>query len=251
MNREARRNRCRRRRQALTPRGQPRGWLALVERGIARFVRPRRARRGGLPPRGSAVSTSSPGATSTTRRRAVPSSMPTRSPPCGRPPGSMSPSAPRRSRVARERSLETDTASSGEPAAMPSSRARHGKASGWGIDRATRWSKFGTACPFSRPLWYRGPSIVFLHHVHAEMWGMVLPPTLARSGTLSSAGSRRRSIAQPDRHAVGVVTPRDHRDVGPARGQISVAPPGVDPRFCAGGRRSPRRWWWPSAVSCR
>ena len=33
--------------------------------------------------------------------------------------------------------------------------------------------------PFLSPLWYRGPSIVFLHHVHAEMWGMVLPPTLA------------------------------------------------------------------------
>ena len=25
--------------------------------------------------------------------------------------------------------------------------------------------------PFLSPLWYRGPRIVFLHHVHAEMWG--------------------------------------------------------------------------------
>ena len=47
--------------------------------------------------------------------------------------------------------------------------------------------------PFLSPLWYRGPRIVFLHHVHAEMWGMVLPPTLARSGRPDrSAGSRRR-----------------------------------------------------------
>ena len=36
--------------------------------------------------------------------------------------------------------------------------------------------------PFLSPLWYRGPRLVFLHHVHAEMWGMVLPPTLARLG---------------------------------------------------------------------
>ena len=36
--------------------------------------------------------------------------------------------------------------------------------------------------PFLSPLWYRGPRIVFLHHVHAEMWGMVLPPMLARLG---------------------------------------------------------------------
>src|SRR5580700_802581 len=36
--------------------------------------------------------------------------------------------------------------------------------------------------PFLSPAWYRGPRVVFLHHVHAEMWGMVLPPTLARAG---------------------------------------------------------------------
>ena len=39
--------------------------------------------------------------------------------------------------------------------------------------------------PFLSPLWYRGPRIVFLHHVHAEMWGMVLPPALARLGDLA------------------------------------------------------------------
>ena len=39
--------------------------------------------------------------------------------------------------------------------------------------------------PFLSPLWYRGPRLVFLHHVHAEMWGMVLPPTLARLGDLT------------------------------------------------------------------
>src|SRR6202453_2888847 len=36
--------------------------------------------------------------------------------------------------------------------------------------------------PFFSPLWYRGPRLVFLHHVHADMWGMVLPPGLARIG---------------------------------------------------------------------
>jgi len=36
--------------------------------------------------------------------------------------------------------------------------------------------------PFLSPLWYRVPRLVFLHHVHAEMWGMILPPTLARLG---------------------------------------------------------------------
>ncbi|MCB1039653.1 MAG: glycosyltransferase, partial [Acidimicrobiales bacterium] len=36
--------------------------------------------------------------------------------------------------------------------------------------------------PFFSPLWASGPRIVFLHHIHAEMWKMVLPPNLARAG---------------------------------------------------------------------
>jgi hypothetical protein len=44
--------------------------------------------------------------------------------------------------------------------------------------------------PFFSPLWARQPSIVFLHHVHAEMWRMALKPAaLARS---SRSRSRRR-----------------------------------------------------------
>src|SRR5271167_4094705 len=44
--------------------------------------------------------------------------------------------------------------------------------------------------PFFSPLWYRGPRIVFLHHVHAEMWRMVLPVWLARLGvTLERRGA--------------------------------------------------------------
>src|SRR5215212_1118034 len=36
--------------------------------------------------------------------------------------------------------------------------------------------------PFFSPLWARGPRIVFLHHIHAEMWRMVLPPRMATVG---------------------------------------------------------------------
>ena len=48
--------------------------------------------------------------------------------------------------------------------------------------------------PFFSPLWSRAPRIVFLHHVHGEMWDMVLSPTLARSAARSNPGSRRPSI---------------------------------------------------------
>ena len=36
--------------------------------------------------------------------------------------------------------------------------------------------------PFLSPLWSRAPRVVFLHHVHAEMWKMVLPRGLAELG---------------------------------------------------------------------
>ena len=41
--------------------------------------------------------------------------------------------------------------------------------------------------PFFSPLWAKGPRIVFLHHLHAEMWDMTLPPNLARLGRILEA----------------------------------------------------------------
>ena len=36
--------------------------------------------------------------------------------------------------------------------------------------------------PFFSPVWTRSPKVVIIHHVHAEMWRMALPPGLARFG---------------------------------------------------------------------
>ncbi len=38
--------------------------------------------------------------------------------------------------------------------------------------------------PFLSPLWCRLPRVVFLHHVHGEMWPMTLPSPLAEAGNL-------------------------------------------------------------------
>ena len=94
--------------------------------------------------------------------------------------------------------------------------------------------------PFFSPLWYRGPRIVLLHHVHAEMWGMVLPPTLARLGD-----TMERRIAPRFYRSSRIVTlSESSRDeivemLHVPRAHITVAPPGVDPRFMPGGHRSP------------
>jgi glycosyltransferase involved in cell wall biosynthesis len=93
--------------------------------------------------------------------------------------------------------------------------------------------------PFLSPLWYRGPRIVFLHHVHAEMWGMVLPPNLARLGD-----TMERRIAPRFYQRSRIVTlSESSRDeivemlrLRPER--ITVAPPGIDGRYVPGGQRS-------------
>ena len=79
--------------------------------------------------------------------------------------------------------------------------------------------------PFFSPLWATGPRVVFLHHVHAEMWKMVLPPKLASVGdtmesrvapllyrrTGADASPRASCIRQRGRRS----TPHRSRDLDP------------------------------------
>ena len=51
--------------------------------------------------------------------------------------------------------------------------------------------------PWLSPVWSRLPRVVFLHHVHGEMWPMVLPPSLAKAGNLLSRVLPRRFTAGP------------------------------------------------------
>lgn len=93
--------------------------------------------------------------------------------------------------------------------------------------------------PFLSPLWYRGPRVVFLHHVHAEMWGMVLPPTLARLGDtmerrIAPRFYRKSRIVTLSESSRGEIVEMLH--LRPER--VTVAPPGVDERYRPGGERS-------------
>lgn len=93
--------------------------------------------------------------------------------------------------------------------------------------------------PFFSPLWYRGPRITFLHHVHAEMWEMVLPALLAGMGNLIE-----RRLAPPIYHRSRIVTlSESSKDeivemLGFSPQRVSVVPPGVESRFSVGGERS-------------
>lgn len=92
--------------------------------------------------------------------------------------------------------------------------------------------------PFFSPLWASGPRVVFLHHVHADMWKMVLPPRLARLGdTIESKvgprvyrGSRMITLSPSSKAEMLEIGFRDEL--------VDVVPPGIDARFRPGGTRS-------------
>lgn len=93
--------------------------------------------------------------------------------------------------------------------------------------------------PFFSPLWDRGPRLVLLHHVHAEMWRMVLPENLARLGD-----TIERRVAPPlyRRSRIVTLSTSSRRELIDELGfrpdRVSVVPPGIDARFRPGGRRS-------------
>jgi glycosyltransferase involved in cell wall biosynthesis len=94
--------------------------------------------------------------------------------------------------------------------------------------------------PWFSPVWHRGPGVVWLHHVHDQMWRDVLPGPLAPIGRalemrLAPPWYRRARIATLSESSAVHIT-----GLGFDPGRLSVIPPGVDRRFApAPQRRSP------------
>jgi glycosyltransferase involved in cell wall biosynthesis len=95
--------------------------------------------------------------------------------------------------------------------------------------------EYWNGMPFLSPIWERRPSVVVLHHVHAEMWKMVLGdenPKLAAMGEFVErrlaplAYRRSRIVTLSDSSKADIVEQLRLR-----ADRIDVVPPGVDPRF--------------------
>jgi glycosyltransferase involved in cell wall biosynthesis len=90
--------------------------------------------------------------------------------------------------------------------------------------------------PFFSPVWSRTPRIVFLHHVHAEMWDMVLSPRMAPLGR-----TLENRIAPPFYRRTEIVTLSNSakddlvHKLRHSADRVTVVPPGVDPRFVPAG----------------
>jgi glycosyltransferase involved in cell wall biosynthesis len=93
--------------------------------------------------------------------------------------------------------------------------------------------------PFFSPLWAHCPQIVFLHHVHAEMWKMVLPSGLAETGyavehRLAPPVYRKSRIVTLSASSKQEIVER----LGIPAERVSVSPPGIEPQFRPDGERS-------------
>ena len=93
--------------------------------------------------------------------------------------------------------------------------------------------------PFFSPVWSRVPIVTWLHHMHAEMWQMSLPPRLAAFG--NAIESR---FAPPRYRKNEIVTLSDSSrdelvgDLGFDPDRVSVVPPGIGADFSPGGQLS-------------
>ena len=97
--------------------------------------------------------------------------------------------------------------------------------------------------PFFSPLWAKGPRIVVLHHVHAEMWKMVLGDDAPWAATLGRVIEQRLAPPAYRRSRIVTLSQSSKDDIvdllhlRPDR--IDVVPPGVDPMFSPAGDKSP------------
>jgi glycosyltransferase involved in cell wall biosynthesis len=93
--------------------------------------------------------------------------------------------------------------------------------------------------PFFSPVWFHGPRLTVLHHVHGEMWSMTLPPALAAIGDtterrLAPLLYRTTPIATLSHSSSDEIVERLR--IPP--GNVHVVEPGIDPRYTPAGPRS-------------
>jgi glycosyltransferase involved in cell wall biosynthesis len=93
--------------------------------------------------------------------------------------------------------------------------------------------------PFFSPVWARCPRVVLVHHVHAEMWRMVLTPKLARLGETIELKVAPRFYR---RSRVVTVSESSRNELVTRMGfdpdRITLATGGIDERFEPSGRKS-------------
>lgn len=115
-------------------------------------------------------------------------------------------------------------------------RAAAAEVAGRHHGRADALVEIWNGVPWLGPVWFRGPRVVWLHHVHGPMWDQIFPRPLAAAGRLMET-----RLAPPLYRRSRVVTLADaSRDELGHLGfrRVEVVPPGIDASFSPGGTRS-------------
>jgi glycosyltransferase involved in cell wall biosynthesis len=96
--------------------------------------------------------------------------------------------------------------------------------------------------PFLSPIWYRGPKVVLLHHVHAEMWQMVLGDERPWAATLGDTIERRIAPLAYRRTPIITLSTSSKDDIVDQlhlpSGNVEVVSPGIDSMFTPRGEKS-------------
>ncbi len=93
--------------------------------------------------------------------------------------------------------------------------------------------------PFLTPVWARGPRSTWIHHVHRDMWEMVLEPGLAKAGKFFE-----HRLAPPLYRRTPIVTLSESSRteiieyLGLPASKVRVVPPGIDEKFHPEGAKS-------------
>ena len=94
--------------------------------------------------------------------------------------------------------------------------------------------------PFLSPIWSRRPKVIFIHHVHRDMWHLALGKGLAHFGK-----ALERHIAPPFYRSTRILTPSEatreevEEYLGLPPANIRVVGPGIDRHFSPDGPRDP------------
>jgi glycosyltransferase involved in cell wall biosynthesis len=86
--------------------------------------------------------------------------------------------------------------------------------------------------PFLTPLWFRGPRLAIVHHVHKSMWPEVFHPALAHLGWFIEGNVAPRHYQSTPLLTPSASSRRDLVDLlGLPLAHIDIAAPGIDHRF--------------------
>lgn len=98
-------------------------------------------------------------------------------------------------------------------------------------DRSTAVVEIWNGVPWGSPLWHRGIGVVWLHHVHDDMWGDVLPGPIAKLGRVLETRIAPRFYRSAKVVTLAASSATRIAGIGIPFARIGVIPPGVDQRF--------------------